>query len=123
MPGLNFAGANLATVAYVEVSGVAGASTVTNSGVTTTRTALGTYVVILPSGLAQAASRDLTFVQAKGATTVVGAAPMVDDSQDATKIVKFWSCDPALAAATGVDVDFSFLVLRTTITPPTGAPA
>ena len=121
MPGLGFNSPNLATVAYAEVDGTAGASTVCNSGLTTTRTALGVYVAILPTGLFQAEGRDLIFVQVKRK----GAAVMtdVDDSLDATKTISLWDGNPANAATTKVDASFSILILRTTIAPPTGAPA
>lgn len=126
MPGLSFSGANLATVAYAEVDGVAGASTVTNSGVSTTRTAAGTYVVILPTGLTQNVGRDLIFVQPKAnndGTSFVAKMAVVDDSLEATKTIAIFSGDPTLAASTRIDSSFSILILRTTITPPAGAPA
>jgi hypothetical protein len=127
MPALGFSGANLATVAYAEVDGTAGASTVTNSGVTTTRTASGTYVVILPTTLAQDVSRDLIFVQPKanndGTSFAIPRFATVDDSLSITKTINIWSGNPAAAAATLIDGSFSVLLLRTTITPPTGAPA
>ena len=126
MPSLGFSGANLAIVAYAEVDGVAGASTVTNSGVTTTRTAAGTYVVILPTGITQNVGRDLIFVQPKGnndGTSFVAKMAVVDDSLEATKTIAIFSGDPTLAGSTRIDSTFSILILRTTITPPTGAPA
>lgn len=115
MPGLGFSAPNLATVAYAQVESAAGASTAMNSGVTTTRTALGTYVVILPTNLAQPQDRDLIFVQALG---TVARAWTVDDTLDATKTI-FFTND----LTTRVDTSFSILILRTTIAPPSGAPA
>jgi hypothetical protein len=131
MPQLGFSGANLATVAYAEVDGTAGASTVTNSGVTTTRTAAGTYVVVLPTGITQNVSRDLIFVTPKTANGdtqpnpagLVAKMAVVDDTLEATKTIAIFSGDPSLAASTRIDSSFSILILRTTITPPTGAPA
>ena len=127
MPGLTFSGPNLATVAYAEVDGATGASTATNSGVTTTRTASGTYVVILPTTLAQDVSRDLIFVQPKsnndGSSFAIPRFADVDDSLAVTKTINIWSGNPAAAAATLIDGTFSILILRTTITPPAGAPA
>ena len=111
----------LATVAYAEIDGTAGASTATNSGITTTRTALGVYVAILPTGLFQAEARDLIFVQVK--REGAGVMTDVDDSLDATKTITLWDGNPANGAATKIDASFSILILRTTITPPTGAPA
>lgn len=119
MPALGFSGPNLATVAYAEVDGVAGASTATNSGVTTTRTASGTYVVILPTTQTQVAARDLIFVQTKsandGSSFNFPRFAEVDDSLDATKTVVIWGGDPAAAAVTRVDGSFSIIILRTTI--------
>ena len=94
MPALGFSGSNLATVAYAEVDGVAGASTVTNSGVTTTRTAAGTYVVVLPTGLTQNVGRDLIFVQPKAnndGTSFLAKMGVVDDSLEATKTIAIFS--------------------------------
>lgn len=126
MPGLTFSGANLATVAYAEVDGVAGASTITNSGVATTRSAAGTYVIVLPTGITQNVGRDLIFVQPKAnndGTSLVAKMGVVDDSLEATKTVAIFAGDPSLAASTRIDSSFSILILRTTISPPTGAPA
>lgn len=126
MPGLGFSGPNLATVAYAEVDGVEGASTATNSGVTTTRTALGTYVVILPTTLTQNESRDLIFVtlkQSSDGSGLVAKNCVVDDSLPATKVVNIFSGNPALAASTKIDSSFTVIILRSTIAPPLGAPA
>ena len=65
----NFSQAQLAIVAYAEVSGTDGSSTKTNSGIATTRLGLGTYALDLPVasqnqiGLQQFSDRDLIFVQ------------------------------------------------------------
>ena len=127
MPGLNFAGPNLATVAYAEVDGAAGASTTCNSGVSTTRTAAGTYVVLLPTTLAQDVGRDLIFVQPKanndGTSFTTPRFADVDDSLSVTKTIVIWGGDPAAVSSTRVDGSFSILILRTTISPPAGAPA
>jgi hypothetical protein len=126
MPSLGFSGANLATVAYAEVEGVAGASTATNSGVATTRTAAGTYVVVLPTGITQGTARDLIFVQPKAnndGTSLVAKMAVVDDSLEATKTIAIFSGDPTLAAVTRIDSSFSILILRTTISPPSGSAA
>jgi len=116
-----FSTANLAVVAYAEVDGPTGASTATNSGVTTTRTSTGIYLVALPTLLSQEAARDLILVQAKG-TALAGSASayraVVDDSQSATKVVSFGT--PGRDRS---DCSFSILILRTLIPPPVGAPA
>lgn len=121
MPSLGFSGANLATVAYAEVEGVAGASTVQNSGVSTTRTALGTYVVILPTNIAQVDGRDLIFVTPRVNDDGSGLASktyIVDSRLDATKTIYFF----ADATTTPIDSSFTILILRTTIAPPSGSP-
>lgn len=124
MPGLGFSAPNLATVAYAEVNGSDGNSTACNSGVTTTRTAAGTYVVILPTGMFQAQARDLIFVQPKGPDSALTPKfAVVDDILDATKTIAIFGGDPSVAATTRVDANFSILILRTTISPPTGSPA
>jgi len=131
MPSLGFSGANLATVAYAEVDGTAGASTATNSGVSTTRAAAGPDILVLPTGLTQQGSRDLIFVQPKTNATdtqpnpagLVAKMAVVDDTLEATKTIAIFSGDPTLAAVTRIDSSFSILILRTTITPPAGAPA
>jgi len=117
-----FSSANLAVVAYAEVEGSAGASTATNSGVRTTRIALGQYAVVLPTNLAQEQARDLIFVQPKSSdvfpnTKIMGLGALVVDSMATTKIVKISN------VTTCVDCDFSILILRTTVPPPVGAPA
>jgi hypothetical protein len=131
MPGLGFSGSNLATVAYAEVDGATGASTATNSGVSTTIVSAGTYVVVLPTGLTQNVSRNLIFVTPKTNNTdtqpnPAGLVPkfaVVDDTLDATKTIAFWSGDPTNPAITRLNSSFSILILRTTISPPAGAPA
>jgi hypothetical protein len=116
-----FDSANVALVAYAEVFGDTGASTGTNSGITTTRTSLGRYVAILPSGLTQSGYRDLIFVQPKLASGValnglVRSAKVIDDL-DATKVIEI------VSATTAVDCDFSIMIWRTQVPPPSGSPA
>ena len=129
MPSLGFSGSNLAVVAYAEVDGTAGASTATNSGVATTRVGLGNFVVVLPTGLTQNVARDLIFIQAKASNTStqpVTAVPVIsflDDTLDATKTIFFFGETVLGTASTKVDSSFSILILRTTISPPAGAPA
>ena len=115
--------AKLAVVAYAEVSGTDGSSTRTNSGITTTRLALGTYALDMPVasanqvGLQQFSDRDLIFVQALNATAPI-ATTAVNDANQTRKLVFTGS-----SATTAVDCDFSVLILRT-LTPPTlGGPA
>jgi hypothetical protein len=122
MPGLNFSGPNLATVAYAAVDATAGASTVMNSGVQTTRISLGKYQIILPTNLAQNEGTDLVFIQAIESPGTTGRASVVDNSLSVTKLVYFWDTNPALGAATNIDTSFSVVILRSTITPPAGAP-
>jgi hypothetical protein len=120
-----FDSANIAVVAYAEVVGGDGNSTATNSGVGTTRLSQGRYAVSLPAANTQQNDRDLIFVQPKSTllSVAVGLArcARVKDDYAATKIVEI--VDPVAGTATCVDSDFSILILRTQITPPTGAPA
>jgi len=131
MPSLGFSGSNLATVAYADVDGATGASTLTNSGVTTTLVSSGTYVVLLPTNLTQQVGRDLIFVQPTTNATDTQPSPaglipkmaVVDDTLAATKTIAIFNGDPTQVAITRLNSSFSLLILRTTITPPTGAPA
>lgn len=111
--------AGLAIVAYVEVL-ADGSSASTNSGVTTTRTASGQYDVILPANKAQNGSRDLIFVTPKGTISSTPYSHKVDDANATTKHVAIYGGSPL---ATFADSDFSFLILRTIVPPPTGSPA
>jgi hypothetical protein len=131
MPGLSFSGVNLASVAYAEVDKTAGASTVMNSGVTTTRTSLGTYVVILPTQLAQREGTDIVLVTPRALPSEDDSGieyqardVVVDNSLAVTKTIYFWRTvfPERLPTATLIDTDFTVVILRSTITPPTGAP-
>jgi len=108
-----FDSAGLAIVAYAEVA-VDGSSTVNNSGVTTTKTASGTYNVILPADKTQQVGRDLIFVQANGTGPLTAT---VSETDPVTKVVETFS------GATVADGAFTILILRTIISPPAGAPA
>jgi hypothetical protein len=115
--------AKLAVVAYAEVTGLDGSSTRTNSGIATTRLALGTYALDLPVasqnqvGLQQFSDRDLIFVQPLNATVAL-ATSAVNDANQTRKLVFIGS-----SATTSVDSDFSVLILRTLTPPTTGGPA
>lgn len=130
MGQLHFSQVDLATVAYVEVDS-SGSSTRSNSGVVTTRTALGVYTVVLPTNLAQLEPRDLILVQAKnqpGGGGVVAESIVVDDSDPVIKRIYCFSGDVGAGAtppvlSTGLDAAFFLVILRTTISPPNGAPA
>jgi hypothetical protein len=111
--------AGLAVVAYGEVL-ADGTSTNINSGVTTARTAAGQYTVTLPAGKAQSGTRDLMFVTPKVASpTGVPYSASVDDTSATVKSVAIYGGSPL---ATFADCEFSFLILRTIITPPAGSP-
>lgn len=108
--------AKLAVVAYVSVSGVDGTSTITNSGVTTTKLATGTFAIDLPAGQYQASDRDLIFVQVKGGNPFKTASETDTDPQ--RKLVYI-----GVGASTAADCDFDVIIWRT-VTPPTaGGPA
>jgi hypothetical protein len=108
-----FDSAGLAIVAYAEVA-ADGSSTVNNSGVTTTKTATGTYNVILPSDKTQQIGRDLIFVQANGTGAQTAT---VSETDAAKKVVERY------AGGTIADGAFTVLILRTIVPPPAGAPA
>lgn len=114
-----FDSAGLAIVAYAEVA-ADGTSTVTNSGVTTARTAAGQYTVTLPTNKQQSGARDLIFVTPKGTITSTPYSHKVDDASAAVKQVAIYGGSPL---ATFADADFSILILRTIIPPPAGSPA
>jgi hypothetical protein len=108
-----FDSAGLAIVAYAEVA-ADGTSTVNNSGVTTTKTASGTYNVILPADKTQQLGRDLIFVQPNGTGPQTAT---VSEADAAKKVVERY------AGATIADGAFTILILRTIVPPPAGAPA
>jgi len=124
--------AKLAVVAYAEVNGFTGTSTLTNSGIVTTRLGLGTYQLSLPVasqhqlGLTQFSDRDLIFIQPLNATAPLGATAVNDQAlgtppaatADVNKLVFIGS-----SATTAVDSDFSVLILRTLTVPTVGGPA
>ena len=108
-----FDSAGLAIVAYAEVA-ADGTSTVNNSGVTTTKTASGTYNVILPADKTQQIGRDLIIVQANGTGPQTATVSETDASK---KVVERY------AGASIADGAFTILILRTIVPPPAGAPA
>lgn len=126
----NFSQAQLAIVAYAEVSGADGSSTKTNSGIATTQLGLGTYALDLPNGsalfpqnLTQFSDRDLIFVQVLNATQPL-ATSAVNDSyayggNTATRKIVFIGS----SATTAVNADFSVIILRTLTPPVVGGPA
>lgn len=108
--------AGLAAVAYGEVL-ADGTSPNTNSGVATARTALGRFTVTLPDNIRQSGTRDLIFVQPKRATgTVTPLSATVDDSDAGIKRIDIHD------GSTFADAEFTFLILRTIVTPPTTVP-
>jgi hypothetical protein len=108
--------ARLAVVAYVEVNGADGSSTLTNSGVVTTKLATGTYAIDLPAGQYQASDRDLIFVQVKGGNPFITAAETDTDPQ--RKLVYI-----GIGASTAWDCDFTCVIYRTVTPPAPGGPA
>lgn len=98
---------DFALVAYAEVSGAAGTSTTMNSGVMTSRTALGTYTVTLQTAMQQADSLSQIYVQPRGTVPLMSA---VEDTSDQVKTVRFSS-----SSTTAVNTDFSIFIWRSTI--------
>ena len=116
-----FDSAALAIVAYAHVDGYTGASTVTNSGVLTSKstTLAGRYTVALQTAMSQANCKDFVLVQPTAfpgpadSGYIVPVASLVIDSQSTTKQI----CLGA-GASTAVDCSFSIIILRTTIPTP-----
>jgi hypothetical protein len=112
-----FDSAALAIVAYAHVDGATGASTVTNSGVLTTRYSTGYYYVALQTAMSQANCKDFVIVQPTAFTgmeldTGYPTASLVIDQQITTKQVLLGS------GSTAQDCSFSIIILRTTIPTP-----
>jgi hypothetical protein len=115
----NFSQAQLAVVAYAQVSGADGSSTLCNSGIATSRLGIGTYQLGLPAGsqnqlgLTQLAATDLVVVTPLSAssTPTTPLMVMVVNNQDpANKLVLFGS-----SATTAVDSDFSVIIYRSLV--------
>ena len=115
-----FDSAALAIVAYAHVDGQTGASTVTNSGVLTSKstTLAGQYTVALQTAMSQANCKDFVLVQPTAFTGpsdsgyVNPIASLVIDSQSTTKQISLG------VGSTAVDCSFSIIILRTTIPTP-----
>ena len=113
-----FDSAALAIVAYAHVDGNTGASTVTNSGVITSKNTTGQYIVALQTAMSQANCKDFVLVQPTAFTGpydsgyVNPIASQVIDSQSTTKQINLG------VGSTAVDCSFSIIILRTTIPTP-----
>jgi hypothetical protein len=106
----------LGIVAYASVVGATGLSPNTNSGVGTTRIAVGQYAVILPAGQGLASKDDLIFVQIKGSVTGISSAET--DTDQNIKLVYIGS-----SSTTAVDADFDIVVFRSLLPTSAGIPA
>lgn len=115
----NFSQAQLAVVAYAQVSGTDGSSTLCNSGLATTRLGTGTYQLGLPVGsqnqlgLGQLAPTDLVTVtplSAAIAPTTPLMVMVVNNTDTNNKLVLFGS-----SATTAVDSDFSVIIYRSLV--------
>jgi len=122
---MNFSSANLAVVAYVNVT-ADGHSPDTNSGVTTTRVSNpGSYEIHLPGDpaqqeplqQAQVAGRDLLLATVKGSSSGINIT--ADDKPNTNGLIK----TVLTTTNTPVNAAFSLVILRTLIPPPDGAPA
>jgi len=123
--------AKLAVVAYGEVSGADGSSTLTNSGVYTTRLGTGVFRIDLsknPDGsanqqeLTQFSDRDLIIVTAINKSTNLwpyASASNVTGSNGSLKEIH----TSQAGSSTGVDADFSYIIYRTLTPPVVGGPA
>jgi hypothetical protein len=114
---MDFQQAALGIVAYGSVNGATGLSPDLNSGVTTSRGSTGQYTITFPPELFQPGTREITLIQIKGSEPLFHTCN-VNDNFDPVKLVFI-----GLDAHTPVDSDFSFIVFRSLITPPPGAPA
>ena len=115
----NFSQAQLAVVAYAQVSGTDGSSTLCNSGLNTTRLGMGTFQLGLPVGsqnqlgLGQLFQTDLVTVTPLSASTIPTtplAVMVVNNNDTNNKLVLFGS-----SATTAVDTDFSVIIYRSLI--------
>lgn len=104
----------LGLVAYASVLGQDGTSPVTNSGVLTTKVAVGEFAIILPAGAGQASKDDLIVVQLKGSTPGITSAET--DTDPNVKLIHLGS-----SSTTAVDSDFDVIIFRSLI--PTSAAA
>jgi hypothetical protein len=115
----NFSQAQLAVVAYAQVSGTDGSSTLCNSGLATTRLGAGTYQLGLPVGsqnqlgLGQLAATDLVTVTPLSVATTPTTPLMVmvvNNTDTNNKLVLFGS-----SATTAVDSNFSVIIYRSLV--------
>lgn len=103
--------AKLAAVAYAQVSGADGLSTLCNSGLSTSRISTGYYALTLPTGagntqtLAQTPASDLIVV------TPTGQSPMVFNVDNTDAIMK--KVTFVTASNFAADTDFSVVIFRT----------
>jgi hypothetical protein len=111
--------AKLAVVAYAQVSGADGLSTLCNSGITTSKVSTGFYALTLPNGalntqtLAQGAASDLVIVTPTKAGTIdplndSPQAVLVDNSNATTKYVLIKTDSNG-----AVNSDFMVVIYRT----------
>jgi hypothetical protein len=122
--------AKLAVVAYAEVVGSNGTSTLTNSGIYTTRLSQGVFQVDLsrnPDGSAnqqelnQFSDRDLIVVTPHDSTTQWAFGGARNISSDGA--IKHVFIGGGTSGFTGIDVDFSVIIYRTLTPPVAGGPA
>jgi hypothetical protein len=117
----NFSQAQLAVVAYAQVAGTDGSSTLCNSGLATTRLGMGTYQLGLPVGsqnqlgLGQLTATDLvTVTPLVGSAVTTPTTPLmvmvVNNTDTNNKLVLFGS-----SATTAVDSSFSVIIYRSLV--------
>lgn len=120
----NFSQAQLAVVAYAQVSGQDGSSSLCNSGIATTRLGMGTFQLGLPVGsqnqigLGQLAATDLVVVTPLTPYTgLIGPGNpvpvqmlVVNNNNTNNKLVLFGT-----SSTTAVDCDFSVIIYRSLI--------
>jgi hypothetical protein len=108
---MSFDQANLAIVAYAQVSGANGSSTLCNSGVVTTKISAGYYSITLPSGLQQPSANDIVSV-----TPTSTLMPLTEETRDFVSVVNNTNSTTKYVLTssngTGVDCDFSVVIMR-----------
>lgn len=122
MPGLFASGPTPAVVAYAQVK-KDGTSPDMNSGVETSRSAQGTYLIDLPAGLAQPLGRDVVLLTVRIDDDVVDQLYGLSYNWNSTSQIQVNSWIPGGEGSTRNDVAFDFVLLRSTLTPVTDEPS
>jgi hypothetical protein len=121
MPALHGSGPVPGVVAYALVN-EDGASPDMNSGVETSRSAAGTYLIDLPTNLAQPIGRDVVVLTLRVDAGGSESANVIRYRWNSTTQIQVEATDGG-AEPTGEDTAFDFVLLRSTLTPVVDEPA